>query len=110
MALFIVADDLVVTSIVQHRQLLHLVDDLLNPAVKFFLAVDAHLAPLALELAPQHVGQNLGDALAAPPREFTGQPLCLRILDVQCHGRLSLFFLFIFILYSKQPLKNGLLS
>jgi hypothetical protein len=100
MAALVIAKDFIGRSLIEDFELFHIIHDDLNAAEKVIGFRTSTLASLALDLAPQNVGQDFGDALASPARQFAHEFFGFGILDVEGHHglRLSLFFLYVFLL------------
>src|SRR5437588_13100659 len=96
----VVTDHLIRRTVVENRELLDLLDDFDDAAQPFLRIPAPRLFPLAVNFPAQNFGQRARNGLPAPPRQLAGEPLGLRILDVQGHGLPPNFFLLPIILPS----------
>ena len=83
----VVEVDAMRATLLDHRQPLHVVDDGLDATAKFFRLAAPRPSLLACQLLAQGLGNDLGDPLMPPPRQFAREFLGLFVLDVEADGR-----------------------
>src|SRR5215208_249391 len=84
--LLVVAEDFIIRAVVQQGTSVETLDDLPDAVQPFLCVQQLRLSALLLNLFLQGVSHGFRDAGAAPARQFAGEPLSLRVVDVQGHA------------------------